>query len=219
MSLQPSNELESKVKRLVEAIEGKWERKHHGDVFRSMVAILDAQHESIRLQDPKPLDLFVLFDLCFAKGGTSVMADMYLNKGSATDEEAAFGYNFGVALQLLDDVQDVRRDIFDHQQTVCTHFFQYQSDQLEQLIGRLLNFLTCIIEPFDPLPDDVEASLRQAMVNMCYCIVLKAVSKDVNLFSPSFVSTIESYSPIPFDNMKKVVLVKKLLHLVRRKQI
>lgn len=245
--MRPETELEMKVWRLVGAIEETWKREEHRDVYNSLVAILDAQHNSLQLQGSQALDLSSLFSLCFSKGGTSVMADMYLNLGSASDEQAAFGFNFGVALQLLDDIQDVRRDLFDGQQTVCTHFYTHSPVDLEKLVAKLLNFLTIIIEPSDLVEnktvgvdqlvenkavgvvengkgvesgkEEVERSLRKAMLNMCYSIVLKAVSKDLHLFSPAFVSQIESFCPIPFDSMKRVVLVKKLMHLIRLKQI
>ena len=46
-----------------------------------------------------------------AKGGTSVLADACMARGWLNEEESRFAFDWGVLLQLGDDLQDVREDM------------------------------------------------------------------------------------------------------------
>ena len=49
--------------------------------------------------------------LSCAKGGTSVLADACLIRGWLTEAESSFAFEWGVLLQLGDDLQDLREDM------------------------------------------------------------------------------------------------------------
>ena len=91
-------------------------------VYASLLAIHHAQEQSIRLLRrglARPAGVDVV-RLSFDKGGTSVLADGYLAAGSLSGEQARFVFNWGVLLQLADDLQDVRQDCQDGMLTVFT---------------------------------------------------------------------------------------------------
>jgi hypothetical protein len=107
-NLTASNSREETIWRLVSLIESGYERAEYPEAYASLLAIHRSQEESIRLLHKRdPCDVL---PVVFAKGGASVLADAYLAAGRLTDAEARFAFDWGVLLQLGDDLQDVRED-------------------------------------------------------------------------------------------------------------
>src|SRR5438270_9186091 len=98
-----------------------------------------AQEGSIhQLRRDARADNMDLLRLTFAKGGTSVLADAYLAAGSLTESEATFAFNWGVLLQLADDLDDLPLD----REHGFVNLFSQAAEQgpLDQLTNRTLNF-------------------------------------------------------------------------------
>lgn len=67
---------EEKISNLVAMIEKQYRRDDFPEVYQSLLAIHAAQTQSILLQKTsQPLSEKQIVELCFAKGGTSVLAD------------------------------------------------------------------------------------------------------------------------------------------------
>jgi hypothetical protein len=223
--LPPLNRHEQKCYDMVQEIAGHWPRHRYPQVFHSLLAIHDAQTQSMALFEQRLADdPHAVWQIVVAKGGTSVMADGWLVSPQLCDADAAWTFMFGVALQLLDDLQDVKRDVADGQCSAATLLHQRGfHEQLDAMARRLLFFVDWLINPEHPWAhvagDHNVKYLRVCMLKMCFSLVLKTIAKDQTLFSSDFVRLSEQYCALPYESMKRVVLIKKLMTLVRNKQI
>ena len=50
-----------------------------------------------------------IIKISFKKGGLSVLTDAYLIKGTLSLDEIIGAFGLGIALQLIDDLQDVKQ--------------------------------------------------------------------------------------------------------------
>jgi hypothetical protein len=90
---------------LVARVEAEYSRAHFEDLYESLLAIHRGQVRSLAQQDdPRLTDAEILAISC-EKGGSSVLADLYLVAGRASALEERFAFGYGVFLQLLDDLQ------------------------------------------------------------------------------------------------------------------
>jgi hypothetical protein len=114
----PYNHTELQLFRLVSMFEDQFPRMEFPEVYESLYAIQQGQTRSLNLINCNGLEESVVREICFEKGGASVLADGYLVAGrlSPEQEQALFGY--GIYLQLLDDIQDVKEDAEAHTKTL-----------------------------------------------------------------------------------------------------
>jgi len=107
----PASADEEKLVALIRLIEGRFPRAAYPGVYRSLLAIYNAQVKSLLQQraeaPPEPGDILAI---SLEKGGTSVLADGYLVAGSLRPEDEEFAFGFGTFLQLADDLQDLAED-------------------------------------------------------------------------------------------------------------
>ena len=164
-----ANTTEATIFRLVEMIEDEHPRQTLPSIWQSLIAIHQAQGESIRLlaDDASPYDIDLL-GIAIAKGGASVLADGYLVAGKMTLEQAQFLFDLGAFMQLADDLQDVLEDRRAGLQTIFSqvamrwpldaitrrtlafgvracqgvrHFPSTAAQPLKELLGRSLNLI------------------------------------------------------------------------------
>ena len=103
---------EAAIWTLVSLIEEQYPRADYPEVFDCLLAIHRAQEQSIgQLGSCENLADEQLLAMSCAKGGTSVMADACLSHGWLSPQESRFSFEWGVLLQLGDDLQDVRQDL------------------------------------------------------------------------------------------------------------
>ena len=107
--MAPSGASEARVFDLVARIEGEFARPRFEDVYASLLAIHGGQVRSLAQQDDPRLGDDEIVAISCEKGGSSVLADLYLVSGRASAKEERFAFGYGVFLQLLDDLQDVTR--------------------------------------------------------------------------------------------------------------
>jgi hypothetical protein len=86
--------LEKKLFRLIELIEGQYDRDNCPLVYESLLGIHSAQEESVRQNIRKPWSRPDVPGISIGKGGSSVLADAYLVKEDLSDEEASFFFRF-----------------------------------------------------------------------------------------------------------------------------
>src|SRR3974390_3017863 len=90
--------------------------------------------------------------ICCAKGGTSVLADACLVRGSLDEAESEFAFLWGVMLQLGDDLQDVREDLERGSDTLFTRAIR-AGRPLDALVEQLLNFAATVGDRMDALEE------------------------------------------------------------------
>lgn len=132
----PLNACEAALWTLVALIEQEYPRTMYPQVFDSLLAIHAAQERSIRQMNPSCSEAEVLEISC-AKGGASVLADAFLANADLSEAESRFAFDWGVLLQLGDDLQDLREDLRRGSSTLFTRAVR-RGESLDGLVTRLL---------------------------------------------------------------------------------
>jgi hypothetical protein len=132
----------------VRLIESMWPRHEHGSVYHSLVAISDAQTHSLQQHVPPDQARYgSILDITVEKGGTSVLADLLVCVGGRfTRAQAAYAFHLGVALQLVDDLQDVDEDLRAGQQTLFTVPAALHGQRADRYARRLAHMLIKVID-------------------------------------------------------------------------
>jgi hypothetical protein len=142
--VSPANAGEAAIFDLVTMIERQFPRGEFGDVHQSLLAIHHGQVLSLTQQDDPGIGDERLLAISCEKGGTSVLADLYLVAGRPSENDERFAFGYGVALQLMDDLQDVTRDSAAGHQTIFTRAARL--GPLDDLAGRLLRFIDVVLD-------------------------------------------------------------------------
>jgi hypothetical protein len=196
----PLNRHEAQVWALVALIEGQYPRGRFPAVFDCLLAIHQAQEDSIAQQRNGSLSEAELLRLSFAKGGTSVLADAALARGWMTEEEGEAAFDWGALLQLGDDLQDVRGDLKRGSLTLFTRAVD-QGKPLDHVVLRLLSFCERVAARMrrlsngsDRLKDLLEMSWRS--------LIISAIADAHEYFSPTFLMRAEYCSPFRFEFLR-----------------
>jgi len=201
-SLPASNGREETIWKLVSLIESGYARAEYPEVYASLLAIHRSQEESIRLfqrdpgeNDPGDNALDEVLAVVFAKGGASVLADAYLAAGRLTDAEAGFAFDWGVLLQLGDDLQDVREDSGNGLRTVFSS--AAASGPLDALTNRTFHFALEVMTRMEALTGAPEA-LKDLLRRSSISLVVRAAGALRELYSDAYIAELETYSPFRF---------------------
>ncbi len=193
----PANHCESALCRLVDLIETQYPRSSYPDVFDCLLAIHRAQEQSIaQLTSGKDWDEAEVLRVSFAKGGSSVVADACLASGRLKEEESRFAFEWGVLLQLGDDLQDLREDM---QRGSVTLFSRVAAlgMPLDVFAIQLLNFSETVGARMNRLPTGTP--MYKALLKMSWrSLIIRAVADSHLYFSSAFVTEAECCSPFRF---------------------
>jgi len=204
---------EASVWALVQLIEDQYPRPRFPQVFDSLLAIHRAQERSMaqlnkrqRTSDRQEgscegaLDDSELLRISCAKGGTSVLADACLAQPWLTAEEIRFSFDWGVLLQLGDDLQDVHEDLRRGSATLFTRAIA-QGKPLDGLVLQLLNFSRQIADRMDRMPNGTP-TLKSLLRMSWRSLILMAVA-DVHCFcSPAFLAEVEPCCAFRFSFLR-----------------
>jgi len=201
----PHNSREAAIWKLVQLIEDQYPRQHYPQVFDSLLAIHHAQEQSIAQLNAgahpnNSLDNSELLRISCAKGGTSVLADACLAQPILNDEEITFSFEWGVLLQLGDDLQDVRDDLDSGSITIFTRAVA-QSIVLDSLVIQLLHFSHHVADRIDHLPSGTP-SLKSLLRMSWRSLILMAVADAHQFFSPAFLAQLEPCSSFRFEFLR-----------------
>jgi hypothetical protein len=196
-AIAPANQHEAAIWRLVGMIEEQYSRTGWPQVYTTLLAIHRAQEDSLRLQrQGVSREETDVLELSFAKGGASVLADAYLAAGSLSRDEAQFGFDWGVALQLADDLQDVRQDRRDG---VLTPFSQVAGEQpLDELTNRTLHFSGSIAQRMDCLAGSDSQALKELVKKSASSLLIRSAGAAGDLYTADYVAELETHSPFRF---------------------
>jgi hypothetical protein len=187
--------------KLVELIEGQYPRACYPQVFDCLLAIHRAQEESItQLRSCGHCGDIELLRMSCAKGGSSVLADACLARGWLSGEERRFSFDWGVLLQLGDDLQDVREDMRRGSVTLFSRAAAL-GRPLDDLVIQLLNFSEQVGDRMDRLPNGTE--LLKDLLRMSWrSLIIRAVADSHEFFSSGFLAEAERSSPFRFEFLR-----------------
>lgn len=170
-------------------------------MYDCLLAIHRAQEDSIaQLCPDHPCSAADLLQLSCAKGGSSVLADACLARGSLTEQESRFAFRWGVLLQLGDDLQDVREDLRRGSATLFSRAAAL-GIPMDHLARQLLSFSDCIAADMDALPQG--SPMLKDLLRMSWrSLIVNAVAESHRFFTRPYLGEIERTSPFRFDFLR-----------------
>ncbi len=198
----PQNEREAALWTLVGMVEGEYPRPLYPQVFESLLAIHAAQERSIaQLKNGDRCSDADVLEISCEKGGTSVLADAFLARGTLSDAEARFAFDWGVLLQLGDDLQDLRDDLRRQSATLFTRAVR-RRERLDALVTQLLVFSDAVAAGMDTLPHTTP--MLRALLPMSWrSLIIEAVADLREFCSGSFLRDLERTSPFRLKFLRK----------------
>lgn len=220
-SVPPSTPNERKVLDQVLSVEARFPRAEFPNAFHSLTAINDAQTAS--LSQHAALSTSQILGVTVYKGGTSVLADLFMGDAAALDErDYLFAFLLGFGLQLVDDLQDVVEDSAVGHHTLFTRA-RDQKMFCDLLVVRLMRLLDWTAHPRHPwglkVTTPAALLLRTQMLLMCNSIVMKSIAQSAQMFTAEFIAEYTRYAPVPLVILKNEKSMKHLLMLVRKNAI
>ncbi len=194
-SLQPANDRECKVWALVERIESQYNRRRFPDVYRSLLAIQNAQEKSVGLRNDAGLHSDDVVRGVFAKGGTSVLADGYLAAGLLTRAQEDFAFGWGVLLQLADDLQDIAED---SAAGTATLFSAASSEPLDTVTNRVFAYGELVFQGLNTFDIQGVEPLKQLIRQSAAILLITAAGAAQAMHTSSYIRDLERHSPFRF---------------------
>jgi hypothetical protein len=187
---------ERKAWGLVERIESQYGRGSSPGVYRSLLAIQEAQETSVGLRREARLKRAELLRGVFAKGGASVLADGYLAAGTLEEEEEEFAFGWGVLLQLGDDLQDVADDLAGGAATLFSESAERQP--LDGLTSRVFEFGERVFTRLRAFHAPGAGPLKQLIRRSAATLLITAAGTAHQLYTKDYLKALEPHSPFRF---------------------
>lgn len=214
--LIPINQHEEKVFELIGKIEQEFPRALNPQVYDGLLFIHEAQVKSFNQQKQyHPLQRVEPLRISIEKGGTSVLADGYLVKGRLSEAEAFFLFGYGVFLQFIDDLQDLREDMDNSHETVFTEAFK--EGKLEEATNRVFSFIDDALVYTDIFNSDDAKRLVDIIRECCKQMLLEAIAGNRGLYRRKYIKALEEYSLFRFVYYKR--LKKKLSQIFNSREL
>lgn len=200
-SINPNDEHERKVYKLIENIEEVFDRKKHNKVYESLMEIQNGQVASLNQQDEItiPYERDIL-GISIEKGGSSVLVDGYLINGELTLEELEFCIGYGMLLQFADDLQDVKEDLVNNHMTIMSQLSGHYN--LDFIVNKLINFTINVIDDFKKLENNNK--IKNMIKDNCIMLILFSVVLSKEFFSKEYVKEKEKYLPFTIEYIEKL---------------
>jgi hypothetical protein len=181
-------------------IEDEYPRSGYPEVYQSLLAIHQAQTQSMYLiHSGDDLSETEILKICIAKGGASVLADGYLVAGRLSKEQEHFLFGYGAYLQLLDDIQDVNEDQAAGLKTV----FSGVNQLLDTRLNKTYWFGEQVMKSlplFGGQQIDVFQSLMRKSMDL---FIIEAIAQNPDYYTKKYVLEIENHSPLSFSFIQK----------------
>lgn len=207
----PADDYEGKIRALLKKIEAQHPRSSCPGVYRSLLAIYNAQVKSLALHGRGiRLPLSTIVDIVFEKGGTSVLADGFLVRPDITAELQDYCFGLGTFLQLVDDLQDMRTDRAAGHATLFSR--EESRGGRDRLVNRLLQYLRNFLE----INRKQETAAMERLIRRnCDFQILKAIAGNRRFFSRRYVRLMETFMPVRFSFLarKRKEIRKQILNI------
>jgi hypothetical protein len=118
-----------------------------------------------------------------------------------TEQEARFAFDWGVLLQLGDDLQDVREDLQRGSMTLFSHA-ACTGEPLDLRTMQLFAFAEHVGTQMDGLPHG-SATLKDLLKMSWRSLIIRAIADSREFFPAPFVRQAEKYSPFRFEFLRK----------------
>ncbi len=192
----PDGAAEATLWKLFEMIEDQYPRSEWPQVYASLLAIHQAQENSLRQQRAVPsLPAGDILKLSFEKGGASVLADGHLAAGLLSHDEAQFLFGWGALLQLVDDLQDLRQDRRDGSLTIFTQ--AAGRVPLDELTTHTLSFGHMVMRRMDQMPVRCQA-LKEMIQKSYMSLLIWSAAECSEFFTRGYLAELETHSPFRF---------------------
>ena len=128
------------------------------------------------------------------------MADGYLVAGRLTEaeEQALFGY--GVYLQLLDDIQDIKEDSEAKTRTI---FSCAADSNLDKFVNKTIHFGRKALDEMYCFKGSQIGSFLKLMNRSIETMVIESVGMNEQHYSREYLAKLEGQSPLRFDFVRK----------------
>jgi hypothetical protein len=194
---------EDKISQLVGMIENQFPRDEYPQVYESLLAIHAAQTRSIVLQkNNNGLTQEQILEICFDKGGASVLADGYLVAGKLTPLQQRFLFGYGIWLQLADDIQDIAEDQSEDVKTLFSS--ARQKSDVAVSMNRTFHFGRTIISDLGCFPSAICDDFGRLMVHSIELMIIQSAGLNPGHFSETYLNEMEEFSPLRFDYIRKM---------------
>ncbi len=185
---------------LIALIETQYQRTLYPNVFECFLAIHRAQERSVDQVGRHSWSEVECLRISCAKGGSSVLADACLSYGSLTNQESQFAFEWGVLLQLGDDLQDVREDLRRGSMTMFSRAAA-AGLPLDGLTIQLLKFSEHVGRRMEGLAGGTPV-FKELLRMSWRSLIIGAVADSREFFSPAFLREAEQRSPFRFDFLR-----------------
>lgn len=158
-----------------------------------LLLMLDAQAESTEfmgeLTDCDKMDRDKVLNMLAYKGGMSVMIDYFYSVQEMKEKAILFYLQFGLILQLADDIQDIREDLESDMRTLYS--LVDSVEQREQNLFRLMRFTMQVFQQYEAENKQVQ----KFMLRNCMILFEFAILRSEEFFSEKLLNSIEPYLP------------------------
>jgi len=202
LPVKPVGAREEAVFRLVARIEGEFPRPRFADVYASLLAIHRGQVRSLLQQEEPEISDARILGISFEKGGSSVLADLYLVAGHATPGLERFAFGYGVFLQLLDDLQDVESDMAAGHQTLFTR--AAQRGPLDDATARLARFIDRVLDGAEILAGPGGADRKDLVRRSCQNLLVGAIADQPRRFTRGLRRSVECQWPFSLAGIRRL---------------
>ena len=200
LMLQPNGHIEKQLFRLVEMFEQQFSRNEFPEVYESLYAIHQGQTRSLSLLKDKALSKNEILSICFEKGGASVLADGFLVAGKLTPEQQQALFGYGVYLQLLDDIQDVKEDL---KAETNTMFSCVEDRSLESLVNKTIHFGRTALEEMKCFKLENIDTFLSLMNRSIETMIIESVGLNEQWYPPKYMEKMDKISPLRFEFVRQ----------------
>jgi len=195
------SEHQLKTCKLLQMIETEYPRDSNSTIFMLLLMMLEAQEDSMRQQNRGfTLTAEEILDISLYKGGISVLIDRFFVKKEITREDLIFYFGLGFFLQMADDLQDIKEDSMDGNQTIFTVDLNCQQE--EKIVNKLIHFIRRISDSYQ-----IENNMfKNFILSNCYQLIYSSIAGSKDFFSKEYLNKLERYLPVTYhflENMKK----------------
>jgi hypothetical protein len=185
---------QKKTCELLQAIESVYPRDCNSTIFTLLLMMLDAQEDSI-CQQNKGVQLTTdeRLNISLYKGGISVLIDQFFVKNDFTEDDLNFYLGFGFFLQLVDDLQDMKEDYEQGNQTIFT--VDMDCAKVEKIVNKLINFIHQITSSYQSNND----SFLIFLLENCYQLIYLSLAGSKEFFSKEYLDKLENFSLVTYS--------------------
>ncbi|MEN8116881.1 MAG: hypothetical protein ABFS16_07875 [Bacteroidota bacterium] len=192
----PKDFTEEQLYKLVEMFEKQYPRNGFPELYESLYAIQQGQTNSLKLINENGLSDSVIINICFEKGGASVLADGYLVAGKLTREQVQALFGYGIYLQLLDDIQDVKEDSEAYTKTM----FSCLPDQdLGVFVNKTIHFGRKALEEMHCFTGVKNNDFLSLMNRSIETMIIESVGLNNTWYKKEYLAELEKHSPLHFE--------------------